>query len=152
MSGTAARTLLVLAAAAMASTPASAALKGVPPQLRRDLACMERVAKTTPGIDRIVTGAERGVDQFVVYEGAPPDTAVWRSPYIEYRITRHGQTATIHFSTERSKRRHDDGYDYGFMTVLGGMSSDGHPNDWGTSALMKEWKTRCDIDVNGLYE
>ena len=139
MNGVAAQTLHLLAAAAMAWTPASAASESVPPQLWKDLPCMARVARAMPGIDRVVTGTEPRADH-------------WHSPYIEYRITRHGQTATIHFSVGRSRRRHDGGYDYGFVTVLNGFLNNGYLNDWGADALVKEWKTRCDVDASGIYQ
>jgi hypothetical protein len=49
---------LLLAAALLAASQASADMSDMPPELRKDLACMTRVLQSVPGIDDVKTGVE----------------------------------------------------------------------------------------------
>jgi hypothetical protein len=135
----------------VASWAMGAPLSGIPQPLKRNLACMVRVLKATPGINRVKVGAHIGTNFFLTNGPSQSHGEKWLRPYVEYRVFERGRWGNIRFGADRvGKAGH---YSYEFWTALGGVYGAGEPgpNDWRTNEISKKWKTRCGVYANGLF-
>jgi hypothetical protein len=109
------------------------------PSLRKNIACMTMVLKTTPNVYQVETG--------IWHDGG------WDYPLVRYRYTdyKRSGTSTIQFIAQQT---YNNGPVIYFMTTLRGIfpPRDSGPPDFGTKKVSRAWKEKCGVDASILYD